>query len=521
MVDRPRFSLASLTGILAPAGLAAYVIVGIACSVLVQLAGFMSLREAGYGDSYVLYDVLSFEKTGRIYRNLAEPPYLPAQYSPLVYMTYSLSRWLHFSNIFLGPRLIAFAIFLFCLGMTVSIVKKLIPVRFAWLWGILIAGSITRMDEWVLQLRGDFLGIFFGLAAIRLLMSRYRFAVLTAGLCAGMAIQIKLTLLAASASGFLWLLLRRRWRDALLFTLGASATSVGLFFVYWLREPNMIRQMTTVMPGIKDVQGSIFHLKLVIHDLVAMLFLAGAVPVAASRIWAVDRQRPNSTLLLTYVCAAAGFGFLADIQAGGNVNYFFECFLAMTPFAVLGAVRLFALSNRRAWVACFVAGVFVLDFLPTNLRALSESRARHSLSRVKESNRQFTRLEDALRGRRILSVDPRVALIDPRPALTEPYLLTYLRRLGRFDAGPLICRIRNAEFEVFVSPVSPQSWRGLPHFEGADLANAVSDSYTPYCTMLYDVFYLRRSTGDSAELKRDLRTRGCVLINQATVQPLP
>jgi hypothetical protein len=515
------FSLASLTRILAPGGLAAYVIVGIACSVLVQLAGFMSLREAGYGDSYVLYDVLSFEKTGRIYRNPAEPPYLPAQYSPLVYMTYSLSRWLHFSNIFLGPRLIAFAIFLFCLGMTASIVKKLTPVRFGWLWGILIAGSIIFMENWVLQLRGDFLGIFFGLAAIRLLMSRFRYAVLAAGLCAGMAIQIKLTLLAAAASGFLWLLMRRRWKDALMFTLGASATSVGIFFVYWLREPNMIRQMTALMPGIKDVQGSISQLRLVLHDPMVMLFLAGTVPVTASRFWALDRQRPNSTLLLTYVCAAAGFGFLADIQAGGNINYFLELFLAMTPFAVRGAVRLFALSNRRAWVACFVAGVFVLYFLPINRRALSESRARHSLSSVKENNRQFKRLEDALHGRRILSVDPRVALIDPRPALTEPYLLTYLRHLGRFDAGPLIGRIRNAEFEVFVSPVSSQSWRGLPHFEGADLEKAVSDSYTPYCTMLGDRFYLPRSTGDSAELKVDLQTRGCVLINHATVQPSP
>jgi hypothetical protein len=434
-------------------------------------------------------------------------------------MIYSLSRWLHFSNIFLGPRLIAFAMFLFCLGMTVSIVKKLIPVRFAWLWGILIAGSITRMDEWVLQLRGDFLGIFFGLAAIRLLMSRYRYAVLAAGLCAGMAIQIKLTLLAAASSGFLWLLLRRRWRDAALFILGASATSIGLFFVYWLREPNMIPQMTALMPGIKDVQGSITQLKLVLYDPVALLFLAGVVPVAASRIWTPGKERPNSTLLLIYVIVAAGFGFIANIQVGGNINYFFECFLAMTPFAVLGAIRLFALSNRRAWTAFFVAGVFVVDFLPSTLGFMAERRVRHRWRTVEESNRQFTKLEGALHGLRILSIDPRVALIDPHPPLMEPYLLTYSRRLGHFDATPLVKRISNIDFDVFVAPLSPESWRGLRHFEGDDLHEAVSGAYQPYCSMVGELIQLPRSGSDNTRIKDNLRAAGCVLGYPATVQP--
>src|SRR5262250_1982448 len=54
-----------------------------------QLGGLFRMGEAGYGDSYVLYDVLHFHRTGVIYRDLSQPPYLPAQYSPLVYMIYS------------------------------------------------------------------------------------------------------------------------------------------------------------------------------------------------------------------------------------------------------------------------------------------------------------------------------------------------------------------------------------------------------------------------------------------------
>ncbi len=55
-----------------------------------QVPRLFLLDEAGYGDSYVLYDVLHFQNTGEIYGDLSQPPYLPAQYSPLMYMLYSL-----------------------------------------------------------------------------------------------------------------------------------------------------------------------------------------------------------------------------------------------------------------------------------------------------------------------------------------------------------------------------------------------------------------------------------------------
>ena len=214
-----------------------------------ERAGFASLREAGYGDSYILRDVLSFEKTGIIYHSRTAPPYLPVLYSPFVYILYSISRYFHFSNLFSGPRVIAFAVFLASLGMAASIVRKLVPVRFAWIWGILLTISNRNIDAWVLTLRSDFAGIFFGLASMRLLISRYRHAALAAEALRWVwrCWQIKLTMMAAPFAGFLWLLLRRRWKDAGLFAAGVVITSLSLFFAYWLREPNMISQMTS--PG--------------------------------------------------------------------------------------------------------------------------------------------------------------------------------------------------------------------------------------------------------------------------------
>jgi len=152
-----------------------------------QLHYLPLLDEAGYGDSYIIYDVQHFDRTGVTYRDLSQPPYLPAQYSPLVYRLYALPSRLTFENIFLGPRLMALAAFSLCIAMVLSIVRALIPVRAAWWWGLLMATSITSLESWPVQLRGDFPGIFFGLSAIRLLLVRSRNAVLAAGLCAGLA----------------------------------------------------------------------------------------------------------------------------------------------------------------------------------------------------------------------------------------------------------------------------------------------------------------------------------------------
>jgi hypothetical protein len=504
---------------LAPAALAILLLTSIAFGAWQQWAGLARLREVGYGDAYVLYDVLNFEKTGIIYRNLSEPPYLPAQYSPLVYITYSLSRFFPFANIFLAPRLIALATFLLCLGMAVTIVKKLIPVHFAWLWGALLVASTRYLHEWVLQLRGDFLGILFGLAAIRLLMSRsrYRYVTFAAGLCAGMAIQIKLTLIGAAAAGLLWLLMRRRWADAGWFALGTALTSVGLFLLYWLREPSMIPQMLALLPGIKDPLGSVRFLVRALREPMVLLAIAGAVPFIPSRFWPPSRQWSNWTLLLIYALATVGLGFLADINAGGFINYFYEFLFALTPFAVLGALRLFAWSSPRPWAAFFVAGVFLIFVLGPTVRPMAELWPGLQPGAVRENNRSFTSLENALRGLRILSVDPRVAMIDPHPPLMEAYLLSYSRRLGRFDAAPLIARISAVEFDVFVSAVPVKVWRGVRSFDGADLEKAVSDAYEPYCSISGDLVELPRSRHDNTALRLKLREAGCVELKSGEV----
>jgi len=78
-----------------------------------QISLVVRLNERDHGDSYILYDVQRLQKTGIIYRDLTQPPYLAAQYSPLVYIFYSLpGRIVTFENPFFGPRLLVIAAFI-------------------------------------------------------------------------------------------------------------------------------------------------------------------------------------------------------------------------------------------------------------------------------------------------------------------------------------------------------------------------------------------------------------------------
>src|SRR5215470_19983326 len=156
----------------------------------------------------------------------------------------------------------------------------IIPLRSTWLWGVLLGSSITCMIFWILQLRSEFLGILFELLTVRLLLRRSRWAALTAGVCAGLALQFKITMIAALAAGILWLFLKRNWRLLLLFVLAGVATSGGLYFFFSLREPRMIEQMTTFRTIIPEYRELINHIARVLKEPVPLLALA-ALPVIA------------------------------------------------------------------------------------------------------------------------------------------------------------------------------------------------------------------------------------------------
>lgn len=459
------------------------------------------LNEAGYGDSYILYDVLQFQKTGIVYRDLSQPPYLPAQYSPLVYLLYSLPGWVvNSANPFIGPRMITIAAFLICLGIVTSIVRVLIPIRHVWIWSVLLVGATASMSRWLLQLRGDFPGIALSLLAIRLLLSGSPWRVPIAGVCAGLAIHFKITFVAASVAGTFWLLLRREWRNALSFAGLAAVSSLGLYLLYAIREPRMFSHMLALAPGVVDAKGS-FHL---MRDAVGELLVPLALLSLSMITWRMWRR---CSLIVIFAVTSFVIARLTSLQAGGNVNYYFELFFGIIPLAVLGALRLISMSRRNVAIGFIASALLGIYFLTPAVARVYFRLTVPPPNFI--ANETLSNVEGALSDHRILSTVPRLAIIDPNPTLTEPYLLSYLHRLGKADLQPLTERIDRNEYDVVITRTTRQSWRGIPHIE-PELQKAIAASYQPWCAIGGVLFHFPRTTRVSTEaLARRLATIGC------------
>jgi hypothetical protein len=489
---------------IATATVAAFFLVGCLTTVIDESYGLFSLADIGNGDSYILYDILHFQKSGVIYRDLSAPPYLPAQYSPLLYMLYSIpGRIASFSNPFFGPRLLALLAFLLCVLIVMSISRSLIPARPAWSWALLLAGSIGVMREWVLQLRGDFPGIFFDLLAIRLLFGQSQWAVLLAGLCAGFATQFKITYVATLVAGSLWLILRRQWKDFGRFAAAGILSSLGIYLFFWAREQRMLQQMMALSPGIADFPGL---LSLIYHVLREPVVLLAALAISPTALRADSRWGLMNLFGLVSFSIAA----LTDIQAGGNVNYFYEVLFATVPAAVLGVRRLTFWAGQRVGVALFVTVLFACYFfLPTAKVLYKQMCSESEAARIRSKNQQIQRIEDALRGRHVFSTVPRVALLDAEPVLMEPYLLTYLERLGKFDPAPILRRIREGEFDVVITSLQPESWRGIVHIP-SNLHDAIMASYRTHCVYSDYLLHVPSRRQENSTLEQALARIGCV-----------
>jgi hypothetical protein len=462
-----------------------------------HLAGLPLLDEAGYGDSYILYDILHLQKSGHIYRDLSDPPVLPAQYSPLLYIVFAgMNELFDLPNPFIGPRLLVIAAFGACVVVTVSIVKSYLSVPRAWVWAILLIASISAMWDWLLQLRPDFLGITFSLLAMRLLMSDRRWATSAAGLCAGMALQFKLTFVAAAATGTLWLIWRQQWGSLWRFVTVAVASSVGLYLLYWLREPRMFAQMLALAPGIPDRSGAADLLLIALVQPVTAFALIG-MPSS------VTRNDPHWQLLSGFAALSFGIAAITSMQAGAAINYYFEPLFAMVPLAVVGVRQMGQRVNSVHLTACIV--VFFL-FVPS-VQALSSEFV--SARSVRARNEDFKALDQVLRQYRIFSTMPRIALIDQEPQLLEPFLLSYLLRLRPVDQAPILRPIEEQRFDGVITGASVAGSRGITSVNPA-LHAAIAEAYVPYCTRQRLLLHLpRREQQMAARLARDMAAIGC------------
>ena len=475
-----------------------YVAVALAANVLGYVTTLPLLDDAGYSDSYILHDARQYAQTGRLYRAPNEPPYNPSIYSPLFYLVLSLPlRGAEAANPFLTPRLIVGAAFLLCVLVSMSIAHRVFRHRSVVAWTGLLGLSGLLFVGWVEQLRTDFLGVLFGLLAVRLLMSRARWAPVAAGLAAGVAFSFKLTLIAAGLSGLLWLLGSRRVRDAMQFALGGLVTGAGIYLLFYWREPLLPAHLFALITSRKDLHGWLWVMVAVATEPIVLLAVS-ALPVVLR--WPGAGRR----LLVLYAGVSLLVGAWSALHPGANVNYLFETVFVAVPLAGAAAPRLLRLPGR-ALVPQLLLAALVAVFLVKPAVGLTVGALRND---VAARNAQIVALKAALRDRRVFAAVPQVAILTRTPPLTEPYLDRYLELLGRFDAGPLAARIRAGEFEVVVTLLGNDVYRGIEHLSPT-FRSAIRSAYVPVCVAGKWLIHLPRGQGDTGPLAEDLRRLGC------------
>lgn len=190
------------------------------------------------------------------------------------------------------------------------------------------------------------------------------------------------------------------------------------------------------------------------------------------------------------------------------MNYFYEFLFSATPLAVLSVFHLKA--NTRKWKAgsVLLAGLIGFFMVLPVVQDLRSLRERLSPSYIRTANQQASLIREAFQGRHIFTTVPYVALFDPQPAMIEPFLFSYLQRVGKIDPTPVMNSLQREEFEAVVTQREARSWRGIDHISPS-LHQAISAAYTPHCELYGLLVHLPRDTAHSGDLRTQLQEVGC------------
>jgi len=222
------------------------------------------------------------------------------------------------------------------------------------------------------------------------------------------------------------------------------------------------------------------------------------VPVVVLRRWS------RWFLLALYFFISVLVATIADIQAGGNINYFFECLFAITPFAALGVFWLWKRTSNfaAAFLCLLILGAGVVPSVLSTAIALREA------TDTPVVNHDLRNLRRALTDLNVFSVVGTISHLAPTVVITEPFLLSYLERSGNADSAPWAARIRDREFDLLITHVEAASYRGVP-FITPKMRTAIEESYEPFCTCRGALVFARRQESSDSLFNQRFAAIGC------------
>jgi hypothetical protein len=258
----------------------------------------------------------------------------------------------------------------------------------------------------------------------------------------------------------------------------------------------MLSHIFVLRHPIPDPEGLISLAKRV-TDPPALILGITAMPLVLVRF-------PKRWLLVfLYFLFSMLMAFAAAIQAGGNVNYFFESFFATAPFAAFAVVQFGA--RRSGFAGILIAVLILIHVAPLVGYAYLEVR---QLPTTTARNHQMEKLQGVVAERKVLSFVPSVTRLTHEEIVTEPFLLSYLSSVGQYNLVPLKDRICRQEFATVIASADGDGWRGLPHV-ARGLHPVLAESYEPHCVLGQWLFMLPRTPTREADLVRELANIGC------------
>ena len=484
--------------------------------------GLTNFRDAGYPDSVNLLILRELVSSGHLYPDPDQPPYLVSVYGPLTYILLAIPYKV---ALVLGidpqvmVRLVPLGAMYLCVFLVFLIGRRLSDSRrIAWLCA-LFAVSALPISAWMI--RGDFLALGFALFSLLLLLrTPERPQIIGAAICAGMALLIKQTFLAAPVAVFCWLIYRRRFKAAALWGMCIALTVAGGYAVLWWREPLMLKHFAALRSPIFEYRGAFNLLGLALSEPIVPFAVIGGLLAR----W---KGSPERLLVLIY-CVVAWLVAIATIpQVGGALNYFWEPFVLSAVLAGLGLYELQRkLYRTPILVTAMLLLLFLRSFFPMMRQELNLSSLRDSYRSVRtypERKAKWKSFISMVSGRKVLSTSPDVSIHGVAPEMPDPYLNALLERGGKWDPTPVIAHIEAGQYDLIVlakgvADDKAGGYRGIRIWDDA-MREALKKTYRLACAFEdIDVFQgmeVWLPNRGSDEILPRLASVGCIAVARA------
>ena len=471
------------------ASVALVLLIGAFAVVTATLLSVGTLDDVGYPDGATLLIVREFVRSGHMYLGVHSPPYLVTLYGPLTYVLlsipYRVAEAVGASPV-VAIRLTLVGGVLMCVALVYAISRRVNgPSSVAWLC-VLFALSTPALAGWTTQVRPDFFGLGFALLSLYLFLgsnglgsNEHRLPV-AAVICAGLALLFKQTFVAAPAAILLYLLYRRRWREAAFWSLGVAAVAIGGYLLALWREPLMLEHLAALQKPVFEFRG--------VPLILLGALLVPTLPFAALGGVLAQRQAGDAGRLVLGYCLLAWLVALGTIvQVGGNINYFWEPLFVSALLAGPGVGVIQRWQGRKLALAGGLGIVLLFGLvLRQDFGIIDGTYSQWMYRSTRQAN--WDSLVSIVSGKRLLSTVPAVTMLSVSPEMPDPYLSTVLERRGRWSSAPVVADLEAGRYDLIIEIAQYQAifegttvwYRGIEIWSDA-MREALLRAYEPVC----------------------------------------